>query len=61
MLTQAEKEAKEEFLSPVTKRVQPYLKMLLPEAELVLDENIEITGLRRGSVIEPFGLLSLGT
>jgi len=61
VLTQAEKEAKEEFLSPVTKRVQPYLKMLLPEAELVLDENIEITGLRRGSVIEPFGSLSLGT
>ena len=61
VLTQAEKEAKEEFLSTVTKRVQPYLKMLLPEAELVLDENIEITGLRRGSVIEPFGSLSLGT
>jgi chromosome segregation ATPase len=61
VLTQAEREAKEEFLSPVTKRVQPYLKMLLPEAELVLDENIEITGLRRGSVIEPFGSLSLGT
>jgi DNA repair exonuclease SbcCD ATPase subunit len=61
VLTQAEKEAKEEFLSPVTKRVQPYLKMLLPEAELVLDENIEITGLRRGSIIEPFGSLSLGT
>src|ERR1700723_681003 len=61
VLTQAEKEAKEEFLSPVTKRVQPYLKMLMPEAELVLDENIEIAGLRRGSVIEPFGSLSLGT
>ena len=61
VLKQAEKEAKEEFLSPVTKRVQPYLKILLPEAELVMDENIEITGLRRGSVIEPFGSLSLGT
>ena len=61
VLTQAEKEAKEEFLSPVTKRVQPYLKMLLPEAELVLDENIEITGLRRGSITEPFSALSLGT
>jgi chromosome segregation ATPase len=61
VLTQAEKEAKEEFLRPVTKRVQPYLKILLPEAELVMDENIEITGLRRGSVIEPFGSLSLGT
>ena len=61
VLTQAEKEAKETFLSPVTKRVQPYLKMLLPEAELVLDENIEITGLRRGSIVEPFRSLSLGT
>jgi DNA repair exonuclease SbcCD ATPase subunit len=61
VLAQAEKEAKEEFLSPVTKRVQPYLKMLLPDAELVLDENIEITGLRRGSVVEPFGSLSIGT
>ena len=61
VLTQAEKEAKEEYLSPVTRRVHPYLKMLLPEAELVLDENIEITGLRRGTVVEPFTSLSLGT
>ncbi|MBZ5700443.1 MAG: AAA family ATPase [Acidobacteriia bacterium] len=61
VLTQAEKEAKETFLSPVTKRVEPYLRMLLPEAELVLDENIEITGLRRGAVLESFQDLSLGT
>jgi chromosome segregation ATPase len=61
VLGQAEKEAKETFLSPVTKRVEPYLRMLLPEAELVLDENIEITGLRRGAVLESFQDLSLGT
>jgi ABC-type molybdenum transport system ATPase subunit/photorepair protein PhrA len=30
-------------------------------AVAIVDENIEITGLRRGSVIEPFGSLSLGT
>jgi DNA repair exonuclease SbcCD ATPase subunit len=61
VLTEAERSAKETFLSPVTKRVQPYLRILLPEAELKLNEDMEIVGLQRGSLLEPFEALSLGT
>jgi uncharacterized protein YhaN len=61
VLTQAEKAAKETFLRPVTDRVQPYLKLLLPGTELRLSEDMDIVGLRRGDVEEEFQALSLGT
>lgn len=61
VLTEAEKNAKETFLRPVTDRVQPYLKLLLPGTELLLSEEMDIVGLRRAGVEEKFGALSLGT
>jgi uncharacterized protein YhaN len=61
VLTEAEKNAKETFLRPVTNRVQPYLKLLLPGTELLLSEQMDIVGLRRGGVEEEFTALSLGT
>ncbi len=61
VLTGAEKNAKETFLRPVTDRVQPYLKLLLPGTELLLSEEMDIVGLRRAGVEEEFGALSLGT
>jgi uncharacterized protein YhaN len=61
VLTEEEKAAKESFLRPVTDRVQPYLKLLLPSTELRLSENMDIIGLRRGGVEEEFQALSLGT
>ncbi len=60
-LLDAESAAKEQFLQPVTERVQAYLKILLPGTELSFDENINIVGLRRGPTIEPFQSLSVGT
>jgi len=60
-LLEAEKTAKETFLRPVTGRIQPYLKLLLPGSELQLSENIDIIGLRRGTVEEKFTALSIGT
>jgi uncharacterized protein YhaN len=61
VLTEAERAAKETFLRPVTDRVQPYLKLLLPDSELLLSEAMDIAGLRRGGVEEDFAALSLGT
>jgi len=61
VLTEAEKTARETFLRPVADRVQPYLKLLLPGAELKLNEEMNIVGLQRGAVEEKFDSLSLGT
>lgn len=61
VLTEAERAAKETFLRPVTDRVQPYLKLLLPGTELRLSDEMDIVGLRRGGFEEEFQALSLGT
>jgi len=61
VLVEAERTAKETYLAPVSQRVQSYLKLLLPGAELRLNEDMEIVGLRRDQVVEDFQLLSLGT
>ncbi len=61
VLLDAESAAKEQFLRPVTDRVQAYLKILLPGTELAFDEDINIVGLRRGATVEPFQSLSVGT
>jgi DNA repair exonuclease SbcCD ATPase subunit len=61
-LTAAERDAKETFLGPVRERIQPYLRLLIPDAELALaNEDLGIVGLRRGGVEEPFATLSIGT
>jgi hypothetical protein len=41
-LDAAEGEAKTRYLTPVISRVEPYLKMLLPGANIVLDEDLRI-------------------
>ena len=61
-LQEAEKEAKATFLAPVRNRLQPYLQLLFPEADLRLSEDdFEIEKIRRGGVEEPFESLSIGT
>jgi len=61
-LTAAEREAKETFLGPVRERIKPYLRLLFPDAELVLaDGDMAISHLRRGGIDEPFESLSVGT
>jgi chromosome segregation ATPase len=58
----AEREAKDAFLGPVRERVQPYLQLLLPGAELELEQDtLDILHLRRAEVPEPFASLSIGT
>ncbi|MDP2356901.1 MAG: AAA family ATPase [Beijerinckiaceae bacterium] len=61
-LSRTEREAKEAFLEPVLKRVDPFLRLLLPEARVTLDEEtLEITGVARGGREEPYEALSIGT
>ena len=61
-LRAAEKEAKERYLSPVLNRVRPYLQILFPGADVVVDENLHIVGVvRDDGYEESFGRLSMGT
>lgn len=60
-LQQAEREAKEVFLAPVTERLQPYMNLVFPDTKLQFDEEgMEIAALRR-THDEPFASLSIGT
>jgi uncharacterized protein YhaN len=60
-LDTAEGEAKTRYLAPVVSRVEPYLKMLLPGSNIVLDENLQIAALQRSGQREDFEVLSGGT
>ncbi len=58
----AEQEAKEQYLSPVLKRVRPYLQLLFPGADIKIDENLRIVGVvRESGYNEAFDHLSMGT
>ena len=61
-LSTSERDAKEAFLEPVLKRVDPFLRLLLPEARVALDEEtLKITGVTRDGREEPYEALSVGT
>lgn len=60
-LEAAESEAKTRYLAPVVSRVEPYLKMLLPGANIVLDEELRIAAIQRDGQREDFDVLSGGT
>jgi energy-coupling factor transporter ATP-binding protein EcfA2 len=57
----AEQEAKALYLAPVVSRVEPYLKMLLPGTDIILDDNLNISAIQRNGAAEAFGRLSEGT
>ena len=59
----AEQEAKEQYMSPVLKRVRPYLQLLFPGADIRIDENLRIAGVVRDDdgYEEAFNHLSMGT
>ena len=61
-LRAAESEARERYLAPVVNRVHPYLQMLFPNAEIGMDEDLNITGMSRlAGYEESFDRLSMGT
>ncbi|MFQ3623498.1 MAG: hypothetical protein SNJ73_08125, partial [Acetobacteraceae bacterium] len=60
-IDEAEREATERYLAPVSQRLQPWLEALLPGARAHLDERFAVTGLTRDGRVEPFDILSAGT
>ncbi|MGH6847731.1 MAG: AAA family ATPase [Methylocella sp.] len=60
-LSSAERDAKEAFLEPVLSRVDPFLRLLLPDVSVKLHpETLEIDGLTRDGRKEPYEKLSGG-
>ena len=60
-LTEAQRESKDRWLGPIRERVKPYLRFLQPESDIVLNEQtLEIEGIVRNGVQEPFQSLSMG-
>ena len=61
-LQDAENEAKERYLSPVLKRLRPYLHLLFPGSEIAIDQALHVTGvIRDDGHEEAFQHLSMGT
>lgn len=54
-------EARQTFLEPVARRVQHYLRGLIPEALPVLGEGLGLKGIQRGALEQSFDVLSVGT
>jgi len=59
-LDQARQQAQERLVTPVVRRVAPYLREIFPESDLHLDTEWQVLGLRTGQTPEPFHLLSGG-
>lgn len=60
-LDEASRETKDRWLGPVRERVRPYLRLVQPESDIVLnDKTFGIEHLMRGGVPEPFETLSVG-
>ena len=61
-LRSAESEAKERYLAPVLSHIRPYLRLLFPNAEISMDEDLNIVGMSRDAGYEErFDRLSMGT
>jgi DNA repair exonuclease SbcCD ATPase subunit len=62
VLTDAEREAKDQFLEPVLEKLQPHLQTVFPGAQIILDNHeVEISRLKRNGVEENYNSLSVGT
>lgn len=60
-LEEAQRATRDKFVQPVIKRIVPYLNVVFPEAKLVFDDKLRLTGLTRGGVVEDAVSLSDGT
>ena len=61
ILAQAQRETRDRWLGPVRERAAPYLRLIQPDSDIMLNEGtLEIEGLMRRGVNEPFGGLSVG-
>ena len=60
-LEAAASRTRDRFAKPVIERLAPYLQLLLPQARLVLGDDLSPHALERGATLEEFGRLSGGT
>lgn len=61
-LRRAEREAKERYLAPITRRIEPYLQALLPGARIHCNDDLALQSIERTTgVPEDFDRLSGGT
>lgn len=57
-----DRSAREAYLEPLSRLIEPYLQAILPGCRLQIDEaTMAMVGLRRGEHLEPFSSLSIGT
>jgi uncharacterized protein YhaN len=60
-LAQAQRESKDRWLGPVRERVAPYMRLIQPDSDIVLNEKtLEIEKIVRAGKTEPFTGLSMG-
>jgi len=59
-LEEAASEARQAYLQPLVRHLNPYLGRVFTDAEPVLDDTLELEGLRRGDHVEEFCQLSVG-
>ena len=52
---------KELVVKPLTEAMRPYLKILFPDSEPIIDENFNLQNILRNGVLETFENLSMGT
>ena len=60
-LDDALKHAKEAVAQPITAKLVPYLRQLIPDAAPSVNEDLILTGIERGGAAEAFSNLSIGT
>ncbi|MET0007729.1 MAG: AAA family ATPase [Candidatus Thiodiazotropha sp. 6PLUC9] len=60
-LDDALRQAKESVAQPVTAKLVPYLRQLIPGAEPTVNEDLILTGIKRDGAKEDFDDLSIGT
>ncbi|MEW8410568.1 MAG: AAA family ATPase [Candidatus Thiodiazotropha sp.] len=60
-LDSALRHAKEAVAQPVTSKLVPYLRQLIPEAAPSINEDLILTGIERAGTMEVFDKLSIGT
>jgi DNA repair exonuclease SbcCD ATPase subunit len=61
-LTQAERSSKNELLQPLVNHLEPYIKQVFDDGNLIFDTNTyAITNLQRAGSVEQYDNLSLGT
>ena len=54
-------QAKEAIAQPITDKLLPYLRQLIPGAAPLINEELILTGIQREGIVEPFENLSIGT